>query len=73
MKKIMLRRIEVMGHLPKEVRAAAITKLGSVYVNRQPLKGVEGEEAKKLTTLFEVIFLNLSQIFVSKHLSNLGI
>ena len=48
MKKITLRRTEVMGHLPKEVRAAAITKLGSVYVNRQPLKGVEGEEAKKL-------------------------
>lgn len=37
-----------MGHLPKEVRAAAITKLGSVYINRQPLKGVEGEEAKKI-------------------------
>ena len=48
MKKIMLRRKEVMGHLPKEVRAGAITKIGSVYVNRQPLKGVEGEEAKKL-------------------------
>jgi len=48
MKKIMLRRKEVMNHLPKEVRATAITKLGSVYVNRQPLKGVEGEEAKKL-------------------------
>jgi len=48
MKKIMLRRKEVMGHLPKEVRASAITKLGSVYVNRQPLKGVEGEEAKKI-------------------------
>lgn len=48
MKKIMLRRIEVMGHLPKEVRANAISKISSVYVNRQPLKGVEGEEAKKI-------------------------
>ena len=37
-----------MGHLPKEVRANAITKIGSVYVNRQPLKGVEGEEEKKI-------------------------
>ena len=37
-----------MGHLPKEVRAGAISKISSVYVNRQPLKGVEGEEAKKL-------------------------
>ena len=37
-----------MGHLPKEVRANAITKIGSVYVNRQPLKGVEGEEERKI-------------------------
>ncbi len=37
-----------MGHLPKEVRASAISKVSSVYVNRQPLKGVEGEEAKKI-------------------------
>ena len=37
-----------MGHLPKEVRANAISKISSVYVNRQPLKGVEGEEAKKI-------------------------
>jgi hypothetical protein len=41
-----------MGHLPKEVRAGAISKVSSVYVNRQPLKGVEGDEAKKLMTGF---------------------
>ena len=42
-----------MGHLPKEVRAAAITKIGSVYVNRQPLKGIEGEEAKKILNIID--------------------
>lgn len=41
-----------MGHLPKEVRASAISKISSVYVNRQPLKGVEGEEAKKIMNGF---------------------
>ena len=41
-----------MGHLPKEVRASAISKVSSVYVNRQPLKGVEGEEAKKIMNGF---------------------
>ena len=30
-------------------------------------------EKKDLYSLFEIIHLNLSQIFVSKHLSNLGI
>jgi hypothetical protein len=52
MKKIMLRRTEVMGHLPKEVRASAISNISSVYVNRQPLKGIEGEEAKKIMNGF---------------------
>ena len=41
-----------MGHLPKEVRANAISKISSVYVNRQPLKGIEGEEAKKIMNGF---------------------
>tara|TARA_R100000963_G_C4644163_1_gene107975 strand:+ start:397 stop:1200 length:804 start_codon:yes stop_codon:yes gene_type:complete len=49
-KQINLRRKELMGHLPKEIRAGANTWLSSVYVNRQPLKGVEGEE--------EIEFLN---------------
>ena len=46
-KQINLRRKELMGHLPKEIRAGANTWLSSVYVNRQPLKGVEGEEERK--------------------------
>lgn len=48
MKKIMIRRKEVLNHLPKEIRAGAKVSIGSIYVNRQPLKGVEGEEAAKL-------------------------
>ena len=47
-KTVVLRRKELMGHLPKEVRVSAKTKLGSIYIGRQPLRGVEGEEEKKL-------------------------
>jgi len=43
-KKVYLRREDLGGYLPKAVRAEATMKLSSVYVNRQPLKGVEGEE-----------------------------
>tara|TARA_Y100001935_G_C17199400_1_gene454266 strand:- start:400 stop:948 length:549 start_codon:yes stop_codon:yes gene_type:complete len=42
-------------------------------VSRHVLGNFNVEEKKKLILLFEVIYLNLSQIFVSKHLSNLGI
>ena len=49
-KKIFLRRKEILNHLPKEVVAEAITKLSSVYVNRQPLKGFSPEEEKKYMT-----------------------
>jgi hypothetical protein len=48
MKKVMIRRKEVLNHLPKEIRANAKINIGSIYVNRQPLKGVEGEEAERL-------------------------
>ena len=46
-KTVTVRRKELMGHLPKEIRAGASTWISSVYVNRQPLKGVEGEEERK--------------------------
>ena len=36
-----------MNHLPKAVRAEAVSKLSSVYVNRQPLKAFSIEEEKK--------------------------
>jgi len=48
MRKIYIRRKEVLNHLPKEVRAGAKVSIGSIYVGRQPLRGVEGEEAGKL-------------------------
>ena len=48
-RKVFLRRKEnTLDHLPEAVRIAAHVRLGSVYVGRQPLKGIEGEEAKKL-------------------------
>jgi hypothetical protein len=46
--KVIIRRKEVMNHLPKEIRAGAKVKIGSVYVNRQPLKGLDGEEESKV-------------------------
>lgn len=48
MRKVFIRRKEVQGYLPKEIRAAARVTLGSMYVGRQPLKGLDSDEAKKL-------------------------
>ena len=48
MKKVIIRRKEVLGFLPKEIRAGAKISIGSIYVGRQPLRGVEGEESHKL-------------------------
>jgi len=42
-------------------------------VTRHVLGNFNSEEKKQLVLLFEIVYLNLSQIFVSKHLSNLGI
>jgi len=54
-KKVFLRRKEIMNHLPKEVRAEAVTKLSSVYVNRQPLKGFDRkDETKYLDGILDV-------------------
>lgn len=47
-RKIIIRRKEVLNHLPKEIRAGAKVKLGSIFVDRLPLKGVDGEEEGKL-------------------------
>ena len=46
-KKVTIRQKELLNHLPKAVRAEAVYKLSSVYVNRQPLKGFAGEQEKK--------------------------
>ena len=46
---VWLRRKEnTLSHLPEAVRVAAQVRLGSVFAGRQPLKGVEGKEAKEL-------------------------
>ena len=47
MKKVIIRRKEVQGFLPKEIRAAARVTIGSMYVGRQPLKGLDYEDSKK--------------------------
>ena len=47
MRKIYVRRKEINSFLPKEVRVGARVTIGSIFVGRQPLRGVEGEEAKK--------------------------
>jgi len=47
-KKIFIRRKEVLNHLPKEIRAGAKVKIGSIFIDRLPLKGVDGEEEAKL-------------------------
>ena len=55
-KKIYVRRKEVASHLPKEIRAEAVVKLSSVFVNRQPLRGFTDTEieTKYLATLLDV-------------------
>ena len=42
-------------------------------VTRHVLGNFKENEKKVLNSLFELIYLNLSQIFISRHLSNLGI
>ena len=54
-KKVFLRRREILNHLPKEVRAEAVMKLSSVFVNRQPLKGFDrADESKYLDGILDV-------------------
>lgn len=54
-KVVYLRAKPVQGHLPKQVRAEAVSKLSSIFVDRQPLRGLNPEDEKKyLATLLEV-------------------
>jgi len=55
-KKVYLRRKEIASHLPKEIRAEAVVKLSSVFVNRQPIRGFTDTETetKYLRTLLDV-------------------
>ena len=60
MRKVIIRRKEVQGFLPKEIRAGARVTLGSIYVGRQPLKGLDTEESHKY--LPEIIGLPSSHL-----------
>jgi|694.fasta_scaffold45757_4 hypothetical protein len=51
-RKVIIRRKEVLNHLPKEIRAGAKIKLGSMFVDRLPLKGVDGDEEATLLKNF---------------------
>lgn len=60
MRKVIIRRKEIQGFLPKEIRAGARVTIGSMYVGRQPLKGLDSEESKKY--LPEIIGLPASHL-----------
>ena len=56
-KKVFLRRRVVESHLPKEVRENAVSKLASVFKDRQPLRGFpvgSPDEKKYLNGLLDV-------------------
>jgi len=54
-KKVYLRAKPLQNHLPKIVRAESVQKLSSIFVDRQPLRGLNPEEEKKyLGTLLDV-------------------
>ena len=56
-RKVFLRRKAILGHLPKEVVAEAVVKLGCVFHKRQPLRGFDVdsvEEKKYLIGLLDV-------------------
>jgi hypothetical protein len=44
---VFVRRKDFDSHYPKEVKAEAILRISSVFVNRQPLRGFTGPEEKK--------------------------
>ena len=64
-KKVYLRRKDIDGHLPKAVRAEAIMRLSSVYVNRQPLKGFTLEDEKKY--MLGILDVNPDHVDWPKH------
>ena len=64
-KKVYLRQKEILNHLPKAVRAEAVMRISSVYVNRQPLKGFTLEEEKKY--LVGILDVNPDHVDWPKH------
>ena len=67
-KKVFLRRKDLDNHLPKAVRAEATTRLSSIYVNRQPLKGFTPEEEKKY--MKELLDVSPEHVDWPKHSKN---
>ena len=54
-KGVYLRAKPLQNQLPKVVQADAVSKLSSIFVDRQPLRGLSSEEEKKyLATMLEV-------------------
>ena len=64
-KKVYLRRKDLDNHLPKAVRADAVMRISSVYVNRQPLKGFDLEDEKKY--MLGVLDVNPDHVDWPKH------
>jgi hypothetical protein len=64
-KKVYLRRRDLDNHLPKAVRAEAVMRLSSVFVNRQPLKGFSLEEEKKY--MLGILDVNPDHVDWPKH------
>jgi hypothetical protein len=56
-RKVIVRRKEVLNHLPKEIRARAKVKLGSIFVDRHPLKGVDGEEGDLKGSILSTFYI----------------
>ena len=61
-RKVIIRRKEVLNHLPKEIRAGAKVKIGSMFVDRLPLKGVDGEEEAKLLPLLKRLGMAVTDV-----------
>ena len=64
-KKVFLRQKELLNHLPKAVRAEAVMRVSSVYVNRQPLKGFDLEDEKKY--MLGILDVNPDHVDWPKH------
>ena len=64
-KKVYLRRKDLDNHLPKAVRADAVMRISSVYVNRQPLKGFDLEDEKKY--MLGILDVNPDHVDWPKH------
>ena len=73
-KKITIRQKELLNHLPKAVRAEAVSKLSSVYVNRQPLKPFTPADDHAIllpcsSVIVIIVLLNVALIYANPEMS----